>query len=87
MNLLWHGNLISKRTKNHIIDMKQQKTSIKVESWFFGILDTNNSINNSTSDSQLSRKNWVSVTESNYQDHDKTQKSFMYFWKSLKSRE
>ena len=25
MNLLWHGNLISKRTKNHIIDMKQQK--------------------------------------------------------------
>jgi len=25
MNLLRHGNLISKRTKNHIIDIKRQK--------------------------------------------------------------
>ena len=66
--------------------MKQQKTSIKVVSWFLGILDTNNSINNSTSDSQLSRKNWVSVTESNYQDHDKNKIIHVFFRKSLKSR-
>ena len=35
MNLLRHGNLISKRTKNHIIDIKQQKNIYQGREVFF----------------------------------------------------
>ena len=46
-------NTLAAQTK---VEASQQKTSIKVVNWFFGILDTSNSINNSTSDSQFSMK-------------------------------